>query len=531
VSDSAPAGPGPSLWFLLRHELRLWYRRTFESQARRGLYAGLFVVAFFVLHGLAFSIVRALSYLPADLSPALMLPLLSVVALMMFTLVTAQALSGATRAFFERGSDLLMAAPVSPERLFAIRSVALVITTTAPFAVFVLPVAHMGVVVGGWAWLALYPVLFAMGVAGTAAGLVLALRLVGLLGPRLSRSAGQIVAVLIGTSLGFAIQYFNRLPMESKLSLVDDVMRSSSGQRDAWAMLSWTPGLAMSGDPLAILTLVAASLALFGFSIAFAGQRYARIRQDAMGLAERPLMRHRRRWSLTASPAAALRRKELRLLTRDPWILMPVLQRGIALVPVCLTLTGFQSRADVALSVAGPMLVIFAGKLSGGIGWLTLAAEEAPELVNTAPVPARAGRRAKLEAALLAAAALFAIPLLVVAWHSPEAAAWTTSGCVAATLAATVLALSEPTAGQRRTLNERFRNSVPFVVAELLVTTTLAVTTWLAIEHRFEGAAFAGLCSATILFAFVILMKPPKPGTRPSPLGVRPAQTLTRNPS
>ncbi|MFO1151427.1 MAG: hypothetical protein U1E62_23885 [Alsobacter sp.] len=531
MSDIALAGRGPSLWFLLRHELRLWFRRTFESRSRRGLYVGLFIIAFVVLHGLAFTIVRALSYLPADLSPALMLPLLSIVALMMFTLVTAQALSGATRAFFERGSDLLMAAPVSPERLFAIRSVALVITTTAPFAVFVLPVAHMGVFVGGWAWLALYPVLFAMGVAGTAMGLILALRLVGLLGPRLSRSAGQIVAVLIGTSLGFAIQYFNRLPMEAKLSLVDDVMRSSSGQLDGWAMLSWTPGLAMSGDPLAILTLVAASLALFGMSIAFAGQRYLRIRQDAMGLAERPLARNRRRWSLTPSPAAALRRKELRLLTRDPWILMPVLQRGIALVPVCLTLTGFQSRVDLAMSVAGPMLVIFAGKLSGGISWLTLAAEEAPELVNTAPVPAAAVRRAKLEAALIAAAALFVVPLLVVAWRSLEAAAWTTAGCIAATLAATILALSEPTAGQRRTLNERFRNSVPFVVAELLVTTTLAVTTWLAVEHRFQGAVFTGLCSVTVLFAFVILMKPPKSGVRAAARPPRPAQTLTRNPS
>ena len=45
--------------------------------------------------------------------------------LMMLTLILAQALSGATRTFFDVGpGDFVLTAPVPPQRLFAIRALA-----------------------------------------------------------------------------------------------------------------------------------------------------------------------------------------------------------------------------------------------------------------------------------------------------------------------------------------------------------------------------------------------------------------------
>jgi ABC-2 type transport system permease protein len=263
--------------------------------------------------------------------------------------------------------------------------------------------------------------------------------------------------------------------------------------------------------------------------------RYIATRQEAAGLTERAHERAHRRLRFASGPTAALRRKEWRLLTRDPWILMPVLQRAIALVPVCLTLSGFNARGDLVAAVAAPMLVVFAGKLAGGIAWLTLAAEEAPELVLTAPAPAALIRRAKLEAALLACGLLFSLPIALIAWRSPEIAAWTALGCAAATLAATWLALAEPKSGRRRSLQDRFRNSVPFILAELFVTLALSGAVWLALEHHFPAAALAALSAIIVLLVFILLMRPSEAADKgravrpPSPRAG--AQALSRNPS
>lgn len=526
--------PEPGLGFLLRHELRLWTRRVMDMGARRRVFGVFLGVAVVALHLIAYGIVRGLSHVPADVTPALILPLLTMAAATMLTMLTAQALSGATRAFFENGAaDLLLAAPVSPARLFAVRALALAITTTVPFAVFIVPVANVGLVVSGPRWLALYPVLASVGLIGTAFGLVLALLLVRLLGARVSRSAEQIVAVLIGTSLGFALQQFNRYPLPEKLALVDHVIRSSADTSDGWAMLLWTPGVALSGDPTAMVVLLALAVAVFAGCVIATGGRHVRARQDAAGMADRATQGRARPARFTTSAPAALRRKELRLLRRDPWILMPVLQRAIALVPVCLTLSGFNARADMAAAVAAPMLVVFAGKLAGGISWLTLAAEEAPELVETAPVQASLVRRAKLEAALAACGLLFALPLALLAWRSPEIAGWTALGCIASTLAATSLALAEPGTGRRRSLQDRFRTSVPFVLAELFVTLALAASVWMAVEHWALAAAATASAALAVLCLFIGLMRPGQQGRGsagplPAPAA---SQALSRNPS
>ena len=69
-----------------------------------------------------------------------------------------------------------------------------------------------------------------------------------------------------------------------------------------------------------------------------------------------------------------------------------------------------------------PVLVMAAGQLAGGLAWLSISGEDAPDLVATAPVPARFILRAKIEAVLAVIAAMFA-PLVVVLavvslWHA-----------------------------------------------------------------------------------------------------------------
>src|SRR6185503_16164122 len=108
-----------------------------------------------------------------------------------------------------------------------------------------------------------------------------------------------------------------------------------------------------------------------------------------------------------ASPRAALRRKEWTLLLRDPWLASQTLMQLLYLLPPALMLwRAFGSSSD-DLVLLVPVLVMASGQLAGGLAWLAISGEDAPDLVATAPVPARWIIRAKMEAVTGAVAFVF----------------------------------------------------------------------------------------------------------------------------
>ena len=518
-----------SIRLLLGHELRLWRRRVSDARRRWGRALPMVLVAVaLVLHLVAFGAVRMLNRVPERIDEALVMPLLGGALVMLWSLLLAQALTAATRAFFEAGAiDLIHTAPIPPDRIFATRALAVAVITGGPFAIFILPLAHMGLVQGTPTWLALYPVLAALSLSATAGGMALALLLVRLVGPRLTRSLGQVLAVLIGTGLGMAVQGFNRLPTEDKVAILSGLSGQTEGVLPTLGHIAADLGRTLTGDLLALSWLGVGSVALFLLSVAALGPAFQRARALAGGAAE-TLPAQGRRSGKARGPvfgrgiAATLRHKELRLLTRDPWVLMPVLQRSIALVPTCLALAGLDSSGNLVLALTAPMLVVFAGKLAGGLAWLTLAAEEAPELIATAPVAAARVARAKVEAALIAMAALFGLPLLLLAVQDPAVAAATALGCVAATGSATLLAMAEPRRNARRDFGDRFRNSAGFAVAELAVTLGWAAVAWCAVQGQLLAAAGIAASTFALLAGAVSLLRGPK-ATAPAPSSSKPA--------
>src|SRR5262249_3782051 len=101
-----------------------------------------------------------------------------------------------------------------------------------------------------------------------------------------------------------------------------------------------------------------------------------------------------------ASPRRALRRKEWVLLRRDPWLVSQTLMQLLYLLrPAVRLWKSFGSGAD-ALVLLVPVLVMGAGQLAGGLAWLAISGEDAPDLVATAPVAPRDIIRAKIEAVL-----------------------------------------------------------------------------------------------------------------------------------
>ena len=100
------------------------------------------------------------------------------------------------------------------------------------------------------------------------------------------------------------------------------------------------------------------------------------------------------------SPRRALRRKEWMLLRRDPWLVSQTLMQMLYLLPPAVLLWRSFEAGGGALNLLVPVLVMAAGQLAGGLAWLTISGEDAPDLVATAPVPTRFVLRAKVEAVL-----------------------------------------------------------------------------------------------------------------------------------
>ena len=138
----------------------------------------------------------------------------------------------------------------------------------------------------------------------------------------------------------------------------------------------------------------APSLAALGAAIAIFSARFGDHAIAAAGVAAPATRQDRARGFRRASPTRALRRKEWTLLRRDPWLVSQTLMQLLYLLPPALLLWRNYGDSTGALVVLVPVLVMAAGQLAGGLAWLAISGEDAPDLVATAPVPT-ASRRAR----------------------------------------------------------------------------------------------------------------------------------------
>src|SRR6185312_14187688 len=130
-----------------------------------------------------------------------------------------------------------------------------------------------------------------------------------------------------------------------------------------------------------------------------------------------------RRWRSgfrLASPRGTLRRKERTLLIRDPWLASQTLMQLLYLLPPGLMLWRAFGAHNDDLVLLVPVLVMAAGQLAGGLAWLAISGEDAPDLVATAPIPANFIVRAKMEAVTGSVAIVFAPFILAIGLASPR---------------------------------------------------------------------------------------------------------------
>ena len=325
--------PGSIPW-LLAHELRL----AFRARSKRGnstlIIVAVVMVVLMLVAGLPLAF--ALRFVPIRETPGVMM-ILDLILLAIFTLILSQTLAGAISAFFERGDlDLLLSSPLPPRRALTVRALGIAVAPLLWFAglvsIVVIPAAALGQV----RWLTAYPVLIALAMLASAAGMSLAMALFGLIGARRARTVGQILAALIGAGFFLFGQLRNMLPDHGSQFFAGVSRWADSGVFEPRSPLSW-PALAVLGHPLPLAVFAGGSALLFAAVVASLGRRFASNAGAAAGVSAGPVRSAGRQASVRGFEGglnAALMRKELRLLLRDPALLSQVLLRVLYILPL-----------------------------------------------------------------------------------------------------------------------------------------------------------------------------------------------------
>lgn len=487
------AAPGSTLW-LLRYELLLAWRGMLRKRSRgRGRFARLWltlVMPAILLVTAGLPIAFAVRHRQVPVIPVASL-IAAAALVMLFTLMLSQTLGAAVDALYERGDlDLLFSAPLAPRKVLTVRFLSVAVGAFSIFGMVVTPILLPSAVWGHPQWLAVLVVLFSVALAASGAGLLLAAGLFRLIGPRRTRTVGQVLAAVIGAAFFLIAQARNILGGAQTATTWVTIVQFSRDPRFDLPALSW-PLRALLGEPLPLLGAVALGGGVFMLANQLLGARFAADAAAAAGAATggarkaRPIGRVR----FAASPFQATFVKELRLLWRDPALIAQVMLRVLYLVPLGFVLLRQAEQGHgLALPGSAAALSLVASQVSGSLAWITVSAEDAPDLLVCAPTPIRVVRQAKVAAGVLPVAVLLVPILLPLLVMSPGVALAAAAGCLASMTMASLLNLWWQRPGKRSEMRRQRSSSWFVTLAELLLGVLIAAATGLLAAGYFGWA-------------------------------------------
>ncbi len=493
--------PGSFLWLVV-HDMRLNWRRFAGMLGEAGKIPphAIAAVAIVVSHALAWPVAGAL--IPVADEFALTgadRPALAGILIALLSWMIAQSLFGAMRTLYDRGDlDLLMASPLPPARIFAAKATAIATSTAGSIAVLVLPLANMGALSGRPHWLAIYPVLTALALVATSVAILVAIGLFFSVGARRARLVMQLTGAAIGGGFVLGAQIVLLLPADLR-DRVGDWFSSllRDGSQSLLAFVTAVPVSAALGHGPAIAGLLAASLVLFAAAIVLLAERFARASIAASGQSSAQTYAEPTRGvHFRSNPGPALRRKEWRLLLRDPGLCAQVSLQIIYTLPMVLVLV--KSGTIPTIVAIAPSIVVIVAQVAASLAWITVSGEDAPELIATAPIQPAAADAAKLSAIAVPVSTLLALPVAILALISPYAAALTAVIGAGACLSTSLLNIWHPMPGNRRGMLRRHSQSKLLALIEHIIAMLWAVAVVLALVGSWY-------CAAAIFLALIVL--------------------------
>lgn len=385
--------------------------------------------------------------------------LISGIGLLFWTVTLSQALEAVTRVYYGRSDlDLILSSPASSTTIFVVRAGTVFLSTAALGAMLISPLVIALTLQDGLRWLSAFLVLVALAGLSVALAMAITRLLFHLAGPRRTRLIAQIVAGIVGAGFVIGIQGAAILSHEgfSRLAIFQsEAIIAAAPDIDS---VLWWPARAALGEPLPALLLGAISLAAMVLAIALVAPSYGRLASSAAGANHVRAQRQAARRSFSpTTQRQALRRKEWKLLQRDPWLLSQTLMQLLYLVPPALLLwINYGGGSDGgAFVVVVPVLVMACGQLAGGLAWLAISGEDAHDLVATAPLAPRTVLRAKIEAVLTVIAIVLAPLLVLLAFAAWPMAIVTAICALIAASASTAIQLWFKTTAKRAMFRRR----------------------------------------------------------------------------
>jgi len=473
--------PASFLWLVV-HDMRLNWRRFVDmlgSTNTRTL-GLLLACGVLLLHAVAWP--AALLIGPHVHGTDATVTPLAIATLCVFTWMIAQGLFATTRTLFDRGDlDLLLGSPLPAARILAAKATAIAASTLGSIALLVLPLANMGAILGTPAWLAAYPTLIALALMATALGLGISIGLFFLVGPRRARTFTQMTGALIAGGFVLGAQAVAVLPehLRSTIARSFEVSAAGADLRDVVFLLVH----AMQGDVRALALLVGLSSLLFALAVNVLANRFAAATLAATGA---PSGRARaqegeRGIRFRSGLARNLRRKEWRLVARDPSLFAQLGLQIIYTIPIAVIL--LRSEALPTALALAPTIVVIAAQVSASISWIMVSGEDAPELMATAPVTAPEVDRAKLTAVGLPVLVIVALPLAGLALASWPVALLTALFAAAGAASTALLNFWHPMPGNRRGMLRRHSQSKLIALIEHAIAISWAMAIVLVVAE------------------------------------------------
>jgi ABC-2 type transport system permease protein len=495
-------------WFA-HHELRLawrdWLSMMTAGRRRRTQTVAIALIVFAIfMHALAYSMVGRFAEVGLD-PDKVALVVVTGSLLLACSLMVSQAMESVTRAFYARSDlDLILTSPAAARKVFSVRIAAMALTVVLMAMLLAAPFINVLAAGGGLRWLSAYGVVAAVGFTAAALAVAVTIALFKTIGPKRTRLVAQIFAAVIGAAFVIGLQVGAILSFDT-LSRIDflksDMLVALAPS--AGSVIYW-PARAMLGDMTALAGVLSVGLVLLIAAMILFSPRFGDHAIAAASVAM-DVTRSRRGATgfRTATPMRALRQKEWTLLRRDPWLMSQTLMQILYLLPPALLLWRSFGEGG-ALIVLVPVLVMAAGQLAGGLAWLAISGEDAPDLVATAPVPASRIVRAKIEAVMGAIALVFLPFILAVGLLSPFHALVAAAGIFLASAAATQIQLWFRTQAKRSRFRRRQISSRMATFAEAISSITWAATAALAAADTWLALVTGAVAIAVLLGARVI---------------------------
>jgi ABC-2 type transport system permease protein len=511
------AAPGGMLW-LLGHELRLaWYGAALNTGGKRrpGIASMLaWLAGAAMLHFFAWTALLQLRRSGAD--PMVLAPLATLILLTCATFMLSMALKSCVLALFERGDlDLLLSSPLPSPSIFAVRLLGVAASTAALFLYLFTPFANVALAFGMPGWLGIYVAIGACAILAACAAMLLTLALVRLLGARRTRVLAQVLAAVAGAALFLLAQAYNLVAHDSGGDFGRTLTAFARNPALGPASVLWLPGRAVLGAPLPLLFLALLAGLAFTLTVARTHRFFVHGLQQAAGctrVAARPAGAPAFRFRASLFDTIVI--KEWRLIARDPHLISQVLLQLIYLLPLALLVLRNGSAAGAAV---GTGLTLLCASLTGGLAWIVISAEDAPDLLTASPAPARTIRLAKLAAAAMPPLLLVALPLLWLIVQSPLRGLLTAFTAVAAVFGAALIVLWVGRPAPRSDFKMRGKENFLCTLFELLNSLSWGALAWLlaalteddsAVILAGTAAAF-GVGSGTLLLAWLLRRRGP----------------------